>query len=164
MWAYAIRSASSRPSLPVNSASYPRIGRDLALMQLFHTPPSTPQIDSFPVPPQDPRSRARWLGYKRTDLPHAADFEKAIDFHQIVAAMNQYPTLLRRLGLAVDLIVAPGTFSPSANDVLRVDVKLPPGSPTVTRAPDVSQRTRVRLDANGSSLCPGPVRARGTTA
>ena len=42
--------------------------RDLALMQLFHTPPSTPQIDSYPVIPQN-ATRARWLGYKRTDLP-----------------------------------------------------------------------------------------------
>ncbi|HET9706603.1 MAG TPA: hypothetical protein VFP85_21330 [Vicinamibacterales bacterium] len=127
----------------------PAADRDLALFQLFHTPASTPTIDGYPVPPDDPRWRAHWLGYKRSDLPKPADFEKEIDFHQIVAAMNQYPALLRRLGLAVDLIVAKGTFAPATNAELRVEVKLPPqGTPAVERAPDVSQRTRARLDAS----------------
>jgi hypothetical protein len=138
-------------------SNLPANRRDLALLQLFHTPPSTPQIDGYPVPPEDPRSRAHWLGYKRTDLPKAADFEKEIDFHQMVSAMNQYPTLLRRLGLAVDLIVAKGTFTPSADEVLRVDVKLPPGSPTV----NVSQRTHALLDANRFQPVPRSSQSQG---
>jgi hypothetical protein len=128
--------------------------RDLSLLQLFHTPPSTPQIDGYDVGPDDPRSRAHWLGYRRTPLPAKTDFEKTIDFHQIVSAMNQYPTLLRRLGLAIDFIVAKGVFTPAANAELRVEVKLPPPSPKVTRAPDVGQRTRTLLDATHFQAVP----------
>ena len=132
----------------------PAGAKDLALLQLFHTPPSTPQIDGYAVGPDDPRSRAHWLGYKRTPLPAKTDFEKTIDFHQIVAAMNQYPTLLRRLGLAIDFIVAKGVFTPAANAELRVEVKLPPPSPKVTRAKDVGQRTRTLLDARRFQAVP----------
>src|SRR6266545_503363 len=134
--------------------------RNLALFQLFHTPPSTPQIDAYPVSLPDPKARAKWLGYKRTPLPTPQDFEKQIDFHQIVAAMNQYPTLLRRLGLAIDLLVEKSKFSPSSNDFLRVEVELPPGSPAVARVPSVSPVTHARLDAK--SFQPVPRTAAGT--
>jgi hypothetical protein len=121
--------------------------RDLALFQLFHTPPATPQTGQYAVPPGHPKSYAKWLGYKQTTLPAPADFEKEIDFHQIVAAMNQYPTLLRRLGLVVDLLIAKTEFSASPNAALSVEVVLPPGAPGVTRVPDVSARSRTLLDA-----------------
>jgi hypothetical protein len=130
--------------------------RDLALFQLFHTPPSTPKIDQYAVPPGDPKSYAKWLGYKQTVLPKPEDFEKEIDFHQIVAAMNQYPALLRRLGLVVDLLIAKGEFSASSNATLWAEVLLPPGVPGVTRAPDVSSRTRAALDAERFVALPRP--------
>ncbi len=128
--------------------------KDLALLQLFHTPPSTPQIDGYAVGPDDPRSRAHWLGYKRTPLPDKTDFEKTVDFHQIVAAMNQYPTLLRRLALAIDFIVAKGVFTAAANAALHVEVKLPLPSQDVKRVPDVRQRTRTLLDATRFQAVP----------
>jgi hypothetical protein len=120
--------------------------RDLARFQLFHTPPSTPQMEQYAVPPGHPKSYAKWLGYKQTALPAPADFEKEIDFHQIVAAMNQYPTLLRRLGLVVDFLIAKTELSASPNAALSVEVVLPTGVPTVTRVPDVSARSRTLLD------------------
>ena len=130
--------------------------RDLALFQLFHTPPATPKVDQYAVPPGHPKSYAKWLGYKQTALPKPQDFEQEIDFHQIVAAMNQYPTLLRRLGLVVDLLIAKTAFSGSPNGVLQVEVNLPSGAPAVTRAPDVSARTRALLDATRFQAVPRP--------
>jgi hypothetical protein len=64
--------------------------------------------------------------------------------------MNQYPTLLRRLGLVVDLIVNKSAFSATADSPLHVEVKLPPlaSGATVKRRPPVFARTRTLLDAN----------------
>lgn len=130
------------------------VARDLALFQLFHTPPSTPQTAQYAVPPGDPKSYAKWIGYKQTALPAAADFAKKIDFHQIVAAMNQYPTLLRRLGLVVDLLIRRTAFSASPNAALWVEVTLPPGAASVTRVPDVSAQSRTLLDAKRFQAVP----------
>jgi hypothetical protein len=132
------------------------VARDLALFQLFHTPPSTPHIDNYSVPPSDPKSYAQWLGYKQTALPAPTDFAKEIDFHQIVAGMNQYPTLLRRLGLVVDLLIATTEFSTLPNAALWVEVTLPPRRASVTRVPDVSARSRTRLDAKRFQSIPRP--------
>lgn len=121
--------------------------RDLGLFELFHTPPSTPVVDTYNVPPNDPRSRALWRGYKRSTLPKPDDFQDEIDFHKIVAAMGQYPSLLRRLGLVVDLLVDRKTVPASPNMVLYAEVVLPPGSSLVARKPDTSPHTRARLDA-----------------
>jgi len=104
------------------------LAQTLARMQLFHTPPATPEIqkyDSATLDPNDPRKKAQWRTYKRAQLPQSTDFENEIDFHQIVAAMNQYPTLLRKLGLVVDLLINPKEFAPSSQKTLYVDVELP---------------------------------------
>ncbi|MDD5718845.1 MAG: hypothetical protein PHQ53_04080 [Candidatus Krumholzibacteria bacterium] len=120
---------------------------DLARFQLFHTPPSTPKTDKYNVAPDDAKSRAEWLGYEQTKLPKPDDFRNEIDFHQIVAAMNQYPTLLRRLGLVVDLLIARDAFHPAPDALLWVEVELPPGFPTVERLPTASPRTHTLLNA-----------------
>lgn len=130
--------------------------KDLALFQLYHTPASKPRVDKYSVGPDDPRSRANWLGYERTDLPKKAEFAKENDFHKIVAAMNQYPTLLRRLGLVVDLLIARDAFTPTPNSDLSIIVELPPGAPGVVRAPDVPPRTLTVLDANRFQALPRP--------
>ena len=132
------------------------VARDLALFQLFHTPPSTPQIGQYAVPPGHPKSYAKWLGYKQTALPATTDFAKEIDFHQIVAAMSQYPTLLRRLGLVVDFLIARTEFSASPNASLWVEVALPPGVAGVSRVPDVSAHSRTLLDTKRFQPVPRP--------
>jgi hypothetical protein len=126
------------------------LARELALFQLFHTPPSSPEVGEYPdVPAGDPKSYAKWLGFKQTPLPKPGDFVNIYDFHKIVGAMNQYPTLLRRLGLVVDLLIEKSKFAASPNALLWVDVVLPslPAGSNVTRLPDVSMRTRTKLDA-----------------
>ncbi len=129
---------------------------DLARFQLFHTPPSTPRRDRYDVPPEEARSRAEWLGYERTELPKPAEFQNQIDFHRIVAAMNQYPTLLRRLGLTVDLLIARDAFPPAPDALLWVEVELPQGSPDVERMPDASPRTHTLLDGSRFQAVPRP--------
>jgi hypothetical protein len=116
----------------------------LARFQAFHTPPSTPTPRTH-TRKDDPRITAEWLEYKRSELPAEADFAKQIDFHQIVAAMNQYPTLLRRLGLVVDFVVDATAFTPAAKALLRVAVELPAPTPAVQRLDDASPQTRATL-------------------
>ncbi len=128
--------------------------REIALFQLFHTPPSTPRIERYDVPSDDPKSHARWLGYEQTKLPKPADFQSEIDFHQIITAMNQYPTLLRLLGLVVDVLIARDAFNPTPSGLLRAEVRLPSGSPEVTRTPDSSPRTRAMLDTERFQALP----------
>lgn len=120
----------------------------LAHAQLFHTPPSKPSQQDYsgaPIDAKDPRRDAKWLTFDRVDLPKDADFAKRIDFHQIVTAMNQYPKLLRLLGIVVDFIVPPEAFVSSANQQLWVTCELGSGAaPGVTRV-QASPRTRTRL-------------------
>lgn len=122
--------------------------RDLARFQLFHTPPSTARADKYKKPRDEAQARAEWLGYDQVALPKAEDFEEQIDFHQIVAALNQYPTLLRKLGLVVDLLISRDAFTPAASALLWVEVELPPPTQAVARPlHDASPRTHTVLDA-----------------
>ena len=123
------------------------LASDLARFQLFHTPPSMPRRDKYSVPAADARSRAEWLGFEQTELPKPDDFQNEIDFHQLVAAMNQYPTLLRRLGLVIDIVIRRDAFAPLADAPLWVTVERPQGDPGVAPSSDVSPRTRTILDA-----------------
>lgn len=132
------------------------LASSLARFQLFHTPPSRPRVDKHAVPSGDAKARAEWLGFERTALPKPGDFRDEIDFHQIVAAMNQYPTLLRRLGLVVDLLVARDAFASAPSQPLWAEVELPPGTPDVIRQPDASPRTRAFLDAERFQPVPRP--------
>jgi len=117
----------------------------LARFQLFHTPPSKAQPRKDKARPGDPKRTAEWLAYEQVPMPKAVDLEKEFHFHKIVAAMNQYPTLLRELGLVIDLLVRRDAFTPSAAALLSVEVELPPGSEDVVRVPDASPRTRTLL-------------------
>jgi hypothetical protein len=123
------------------------LASDLARFQLFHTPPSMPRRDKYSVPAADARSRAEWLGFEQAKLPKPDDFQNEIDFHQIVAAMNQYPTLLRRLGLVIDIVIRRDAFAPLADAPLWVTVERPQGDPGVAPSSDVSPRTCTILDA-----------------
>ena len=118
--------------------------RLLSAFQLFHTPMGAPTVQRYTeeqlargrepdeVPdPTDPRRGAAWREYTPTPMPTAAAIAESLDFHQIVAAMNQYPRLLRRLGLALDFLLPRkpqggiGPVVPSGNVTVRVEVVLP---------------------------------------
>ena len=111
--------------------------RHLATFQLFHTPPGVPEVQKYEnVTVDDPRSRAKWQTFKRQELPDRSQLAKRYDFHQIIAAMNQYPTLLRRMGLVVDLLIKADAFKHFSDKLLGVVVDLPAvgsGAPAVTR-------------------------------
>jgi hypothetical protein len=119
----------------------------LERFQLFHTPPATP-ITRQETRKDDNRIDARWLEYKRSPLPKKEDIAKQLDFHQIVAAMGSYPTLLRKLGLVIDLILAPGGFTPAPSSDLSVKVVFPSGVLDIPRTADAGPGTRTRLSAN----------------
>ncbi|HYN06333.1 MAG TPA: hypothetical protein VES67_02985 [Vicinamibacterales bacterium] len=127
----------------------------LGRMQLFHTPPSTPKVATH-VRQDDPRIKARWLEYQQTPLPAKSELAKTLDFHQIVAAMNSYPTILRRLGLVVDLLIDRAAFPQAANQLLSASVKFGgPGLKVLTTA-DASPRTRVTLTNTVFGAVPNP--------
>jgi len=94
-----------------------------AAFQVFHTPPSAP-VQQTAQRPDDDRLAATWQTHKRAEFD-AAKAVKDLDFHQMVAAMNQYPTLLRRLGLVVDFVIPRTAFDAGADLPLSVDVVLP---------------------------------------
>jgi len=117
-------------------------------VQLFHTPPSKPSQQDYtdaPIDAKDPRHDAKWLTFQRARFPEKAEIAKRIDFHQIIAAMNQYPKLLRLLGVVVDFVIPRDTFTESANQQLWVtcDFSTDPG--TGAARIQGSPRTRTRL-------------------
>jgi hypothetical protein len=128
---------------------------NLQRFQLFHTPPGAPVVRQA-ARTDDPRIDARWLEHERAALPRREDIAASIDFHQIVAAMGSYPTLLRRLGLVVDLVLAPANFTPSAAADLSVTVRFPDGTLQVPRSADGHPATRTRLTATRFDAVPDP--------
>lgn len=127
----------------------------LARFQLFHTPPHAP-VTASSQRPEDSRITAKWLAYKRRPMPTEAELVDALDFHRIVAAMNPYQTMLRRLGLVVDFVLDPASFSAGSDQRLSVGVAFPAGTLAVPRARDVANATHTRLSANGFLAVPDP--------
>src|SRR5262245_6887991 len=147
---------------PRGASTFELLGR----LQLFHTPPSTPKVATH-ARTDDPRVSATWREYQQTPLPAKADIAKTIDFHQVVAAMNSYPTILRRLGLVVDVLIERTAFPQAPNQLLSARVAFAPGVLTIPKSPDASPRTRVRLTADAfdalsnPALAPDELRVRG---
>ena len=127
----------------------------LTRFQLFHTPPAASVVKQK-ARNDDARIETRWREHGRTDLPKREDISETIDFHKIVAAMGSYPTLLRRLGLVVDLVLAPGGFAPAAAADLSVKVKFPAGALQIARTSDGAPATRARLSATRFDAVPDP--------
>ena len=115
------------------------LAAQLAAFQLFHTPPTKPMKQSV-TRTDDPRIRASWQTHNKATLD-AAKAVAELDFHQIVAAMNQYPTLLRHLGLVLDFTIARSAFATGADLPLTVSADLP--APRIEPA-DTKLRVRRR--------------------
>ncbi len=136
----------------------------LARAQLFHTPPSR-QVDVVRrARDDDPDIEASWREHEQSTLPAPEDFATQLDFHAIVGAMSSYPTVLRRLGIVVDLVVARDAFADSADAPLSVTVDFPEDALATLRLPDVSPVTHASLSPEGfqavSDPAPGPADAR----
>ncbi len=119
---------------------------ELARFQLFHTP-AAPGAPRKEVRTDDSRIWERWQEPRLANLPAKSDLAKTLDFHRIVAAMGSYPTLLRKLGLVIDLIVDAAAFTASPDAPLSVDVDLPAGHLAIPRSSDASPRVRTQLSA-----------------
>ena len=127
----------------------------LARFKDFHTPLPAAVV-RHQARQDDPRITATWHERNRPPMPKAEDLAKQLDFHQIVASMGSYPTLLRRLGLVVDLLLDPGGF-PSGNDVdLSVQVVFPPGTLVTPRSADGMPTTRTLLSATAFQATSDP--------
>ena len=77
-------------------------------MLLFHSPfvdPNSNELD-FVAPPNPP------------PLPETEDdFKETIDFHQAIASLGDYPPIMRRLGLVLDLEILQSDIPPNATRV-----------------------------------------------
>ena len=97
-------------------------------------------------------------------MPEPDEIAGQFDFHQVLGAMNSYPTLLRRLGVVVDLVLSLDHFTPSGDEPLAASVIFAQGALSVTRLPDVSPETRAALSETGffavSDGSPGAAAAR----
>ena len=133
---------------PRNMPQRKHAAMELPRFNLFHTPTAKVQENFRRKRKDDDRITASWVEYQKSALPKPQDFSKIIDFHQIVAAMNSYPSLLRKLGLVVDLIVDRRALGKTLTSFkLGVDVELPPTG-GATRLASVNPLTQVRLGAS----------------
>ncbi len=137
-----------------NFASIRPLFEPLTKFSAYHTPLSLPAQSSYQNKgPDDPREDAKWSTFKQVAMPKPEDFKDLIDFHQIVSAMNQYPVLLRLLGLVVDLTVPRRALPAGPTEHwLSVKVDWAPASDTgagVVADPDILPFTRTRLTPDG---------------
>jgi hypothetical protein len=68
-------------------------------------------------------------------LPTPAEVEQQYDFHQMVASLGDYPSLLRHMGLVMDLAVTLGANLPSTSATVKVIPSLPLQTPTTNYSP-----------------------------
>lgn len=115
-------------------------GAKFAEFQLFHTSPN--EVTTQTVEPHDKRTPVTWQTHKHGKF----DADKAVaelDFHQLLSAMNPYPTLLRKLGIVVDFLVPRASVSQSNDLALSVLVTLP-----AAPLPDNAAKFVKRVPAN----------------
>ena len=133
------------------------------------TPPAPPPPPSpgksFLPPPLTPAQQQTHAAFEALDaflkpydgvappLPDNAALAEKWDFHQAVSSLGDYPAMMRRLGLVVDLLLPAGVPLPAAGTVQV--------SPTgVTFAPDttiVAPRTHFLATASLFTAAPRPV-------
>ena len=70
-----------------------------------------------------------------TPLPSAAEVEQQYDFHQMVAALGDYPNLLRYMGLVIDLTVTLGGDLPAGTGMVKIVPSLPLQTVTTSYSP-----------------------------
>lgn len=128
-------------------------------------PPPPPPPKSFLPPPLSPAQLKIRAAFDSLDaflkpfagaeppLPTAAQLAATWDFHQAISSLGDYPRMLRRLGLVIDLVMPAGTPIP-ANGTIKVTatgVVFQAGTTTV------SPRTRFTSAPNLFTAAPRPV-------
>ncbi len=104
---------------------------------------------------------------KRAPLPTVAALVASVDFHQIVASLAQYPLLMRRLGLVIDLEVPleaglAGAQRVRVRPILPADPNKPHLSPWTNIVLD-NQRFAARPRSANSDLADGMMRLDDTS-
>lgn len=79
----------------------------LDLLGTYHRPLERAETHHYQNKgPDDPQPSSKWRSQRLAPLPAPEDFQKLIDFHQVVSAMGQHPMLLRLCGLVLDFKIA----------------------------------------------------------
>jgi hypothetical protein len=126
----------------------------LARFELYHTPPLKPSPRKDRERRDDKRITANTQEFEQPPMPQKGDLAKTIDFHRMVAAMNNYPTLLRHLGLALDFLIDRAAI-PRGDGRLSVEVHLPLPTPRDPQE-DVSPATHTVHNDGGFYALPNP--------
>ncbi|MCG6498223.1 Ig-like domain-containing protein [Kitasatospora sp. A2-31] len=131
----ALRSAEPDPNAPPAAAPTPTSQTDsVAAFHEFHDRPARPNAP----------------------LPSANQLSGLLDFHQCVACLGDYPALMRRLGLIIDLeLPAAGIPTASTARRLRVLPRRQAADPTDPTA-DVSPTTSAVWDGDDFVAAPSP--------
>jgi len=132
-------------------------------------PPAPPLVEppvpvAPPVPPPGPPSAKRSAFNKlsqfvkpATDvsqpLPTATELRETYDFHHMIAALGDYPKLLRSFGLVVDLRVTLNGVNPPNQATVKVD----PGLALTGVGTVVTPRTHYEMTASVFTARPRPV-------
>lgn len=109
-------------------------------------PPPPAPGKTFPVPPLTPAQQQTRAAFDALDaflkpfagaepaLPKVADLAETWDFHQAVSSLGDYPVILRRMGLVVDLLLPAGAALPAtgAIGISVTGVAWQPGTTIVT--------------------------------
>jgi hypothetical protein len=127
----------------------------LARAELFHTPPSKQEVVKQRRS-HDDRIDATYSSHEQTELPEREEIADQFDFHQILGAMTSYPTVLRRLGVVVDLVLSLDHFAASGDERLTASVTFAPRALSVARRPDISPETHAALSERGFFAVPDP--------
>lgn len=113
----------------------------LARFELFQTPPLRPKKIEEVTRDDDPAISEMVDAFERPPVPSERDLARSMHFHRAVAAMNNYPTLLRHLGLVVDFVLNRDLMREGDSIALEVMVEFPEPLPTPLTAMDANPIT-----------------------
>lgn len=84
----------------------------MSLLEAYHRPLAKPVVRKAKKrrvggkpDPRDPHENTQYRTVDRVAMPLAKDFRVQIDFHRVVAAVGQHPSLMRLTGLIIPLLV-----------------------------------------------------------
>ncbi|NEX91527.1 hypothetical protein [Caulobacter sp. 17J65-9] len=93
-------------------ASTAQLAQALDLLSTYHRPLNKQELAVWtPEAGDEVHEPARYRKGSRTALPSKAELARKVDFHQIAAALIQYPDLARACGFVVDVEIAPAAVA-----------------------------------------------------